>query len=83
MVKKFSLKVNDSKTEVCIFHKKSKTVVNIELNGCVIKSKDSIKILEMTFDANQNWENQITNSTKKCKQITLCFESNQIVFHPQ
>jgi hypothetical protein len=60
--------VNDSKTEVCIFHRKIKTEIEIELDGFQIKSKQSIKILGMTFDSHLSWDEQINLSIRNANR---------------
>jgi hypothetical protein len=84
-LKSSGLKVNDSKTEVCIFHRKTKTVVVIELDGCLIKSKQKISKLGMVFDCQLNWDEQINNSIRNAnrslfalKVIKNYFNKNEI-----
>jgi hypothetical protein len=67
-LKSSGLKVNDSKTEVCIFYRKIKTEIEIELDGFQIKSKQNIKILGMIFDSHMTWDEQINNSIKNANR---------------
>ena len=63
-LKMSGLKVNELKTEVCIFHRKEKIEVEIDLDGYLIKSKETISILGMTFDCHLDWNVQINNAVK-------------------
>ena len=80
---KFSgLKVNDSKTEVCVFHRKEKIIVDIDLDGHLIKSTETIKILGMTFDCHLNWDIQINNSVKNANKSLFALRVIKIFFTP-
>jgi hypothetical protein len=67
-LKSSGLKVNDSKTELCIFHRKTRVQIEIELGGCMIQSKENISILGMTFDCQLRWDEQINNSIKNANR---------------
>ena len=43
------MKINESKTELCLFYKKDQLPVVINLNGVNIRSTDSINILGVLF----------------------------------
>ena len=62
------LKVNESKTELCLFHRKDQLPIEIEINNTKLISKNSINVLGITFDSKMNWQNQIENVITKAKK---------------
>jgi hypothetical protein len=74
--------VNDSKTEVCIFHRRDKIELEIELDGFLIKSKQSINILGMTFDCHLDWEEQINKSIKNANKSLFALKDIKNYFTP-
>ena len=48
-IKKSGLKVNESKTELCLFHGNSKPQIMVEVNGEQITSKPSINVLGFDY----------------------------------
>ena len=62
------LKVNESKTELCLFHRKDQLPIQITLNNEVIVSKSSMNVLGVEFDCKLNWQTQISNSITKSKK---------------
>jgi hypothetical protein len=81
-LKSSGLKVNDSKTEVCVFHRKEKIIIDIVLDGHLIKSTETIKILGMTFDCNLNWDIQINNSVKNANKSLFALRVIKNYFTP-
>ena len=57
------LKVNDSKTELCLFHRKDQPPVSININNSktILASKDHIIVLGIIFDGKMQWYNQVQN----------------------
>ena len=62
------LKVNDSKTELCKFHKTDTSQVEIILNNIVIKSQNSINVLGVEFDSKLNWTPQVNKTIIKANK---------------
>ena len=62
------LKVNESKTELCLFHRKDQLPIEIDINNTKLISKNSINVLGITFDSKMNWQNQIENVITKAKK---------------
>ena len=54
------LMVNESMTEVCVFHKNDPPVVKIRVCDSVVKSKKSVNVLRVMFDCKLNWKYQIS-----------------------
>ena len=50
-LKDSGLKVNDAKTEICLFHKSDVRVINLEINGITITSKLNMNVLGIIFDS--------------------------------
>ena len=64
------LKVNELKTELCLFHRKDQPPVQITVNESIIISKDQIKVLGIVFDSKMQWHYQIQNTINKSKKST-------------
>ena len=50
-LKKSGLKVNEAKTEVCLFHRSIEAQINLSINGSIIKSSNSMNVLGVIFDS--------------------------------
>ena len=57
--------VNESKTDLCIFHSKDCPPVVIELNGGFLISKKKINVFGVTFDSKLQWVEQVALATSK------------------
>ena len=64
-LKKSGLKINDQKTEICIFHRKEKASATIKINNNDIKTSNQITILGIIFDSNLTWDLQYNNAIKE------------------
>ena len=62
------LVVNESKTEICLFHKKDQPSVNIRIDNVLIKSKKSMNVLGVVFDSKLTWNDQIAHCISKAKK---------------
>ena len=62
------LKVNDEKTEICLFSRKDTPPVKISLNGTVLTSKTHMKVLGVHFDTKLNWQLQTQMAITKAKK---------------
>jgi hypothetical protein len=67
-LKESGLKVNESKTEVCLFHQLDCQKITLTINNTPINSIDAIKVLEVAFDSKLNWYKLVNNSLKKAKK---------------
>ena len=61
------LKVNDSKTEICLFHRKDHPPISLNLNGNNLKSKDSMNVLGVAFNCKLNWQIQVQKTITKAE----------------
>ena len=67
-LKDSGLKVNEQKTEVCLFHRLDCHQITLRINDNEIKSQNSMNVLGVTFDSKLNWSTHINNSVKKAKK---------------
>ena len=58
------LKVNPSKTELCIFHKNSEIKTFVNVNGVMVESGNSINVLGVEFDSKLQWCRHVSNTIK-------------------
>ena len=70
-LKKSGLKINDQKTEICIFHRKEKASATININNNEIKTSNQITILGLIFDSNLTWDPQYNKAIKEAN-YNLC-----------
>ena len=62
------LKVNESKTELCLFYKLDVAPVTLNISGNVISSKTSMGVLGVIFDSKLQWVQHIASAIKKANQ---------------
>ena len=67
-LRKSGLKVNESKTELCLFFKRDTPPVEIILNNVSVKSKTSMNVLGVCFDSKLTWSKHIANTIHKANQ---------------
>jgi hypothetical protein len=56
------LKVNEKKTELCIFHRNGNTDGNLLIDNDLITSKNEINVLGITFDSKLQWSSQVSRA---------------------
>ena len=59
------LKINESKTEVCIFHRSNSNIINITINNSQISTTNTMNILGILFDSQLKWNQQYSKATKE------------------
>ena len=59
------LKVNESKTEVCLFYKKDCQPIAIKVGNATIISKNTIGVLGVIFYSRLQWVKHITKAVTK------------------
>ena len=62
------MKVNESKTELCLFHHKDTTPIIISINGVDVMSKTHMGVLGVIFDQKLQWGDQITSCLSKANK---------------
>jgi hypothetical protein len=73
-LKESGLKVNESKTELCIFHRNEKQRKTIMIGENEIKSGQSMIILGLVFEENLNWKKQIENAISGANQVLFAIK---------
>ena len=63
-LKDSGLKVNESKTELCVFHRNKNTEGHLLIDNTVIISRDEINVLGLTFDSKLSWSPHISRAIK-------------------
>ncbi len=67
-MKKYSLKVNDSKTELCFFYKHDTVPVTMKINGNYISSITKMNALGVLFDMKLTWHPHVSNTIIKASK---------------
>ena len=65
------MKVNSDKTELCLFCNKDIKSYSIVNDGCVVKSKNTLKVLGVKFDSKLQWSTHIEELLVKCRRTLL------------
>ena len=61
------MKVNEAKTEICVFHRMDCRQISMTINQIPIKSVNSMNVLGVQFDTKMNWSQQVNKCVKKAK----------------
>ena len=85
-LKDSGLKVNETKTELCIFHRNENTVGKLEIDNTEVPSKEEMNVLGLTFDSKLSWAPQIARTIKNAntslqaiKMIKKYFKTEEII----
>ena len=74
-MKDSGLKVNDGKTETCLFYRKDTPALTLTINNANVITKNEINVLGVTFDSKLTWQTHtqmaITKSKKALQAIRL------------
>ena len=62
-----SLKVNDSKTQLCFFHRKDHPPILITILNETLTSRDKMNALGIMFNSTLQWHYQLQNAINKSK----------------
>ena len=81
-LKKSGLKVNESKTEMCLFHRNDAAPIQITVNNAIIKSKPFMNVLGVIFDCKLQWHEQTAAIIKKSKRALYCIKLIKNYFTP-
>lgn len=66
-LKDSGLKVNENKTEVCVFHRMDCRPITLTINQISITSLTTMNVLGVQFDTKMNWSNHVSKCIKKAK----------------
>ena len=85
-LKKSGMKVNQSKTELCLFYKRDCAPIDIVLNETKTTSKSVINVLGVLFDCKVQWNHHVSNTIRKSQKalnaikiIRKYFNSNELL----
>jgi hypothetical protein len=73
------LRVNESKTELWLFHWLDQPCIAINLFNSVIKRKKSMIVLEVTFDSKLQWSAQVSHSILKTNRSLSAIKLIKII----
>ena len=84
-MKMSGLKINISKTEICVFHRRNIVQIEMELDGTMVMSKRTMNVLGITFDSNLKWKDHVEKAIKESnsslyaiKMIRKYFNTDEI-----
>ncbi len=85
-LRKSGLKVNQEKTDLCLFYKHDTAPVTIRLGDSLIRSKSEINVLGILFDSKLQWSNHVSKAISKAnralnaiKLISKYFATNELL----
>ena len=67
-LKDSGLKINENKTELCLFHRNDHAPITITINNTNITSKPSMNVLGVQFDSKLSWSNHVNKTINKAKR---------------
>ena len=67
-LKSSGLKVNESKTELCLFYRKDTPPVEITINNVIIRSMQNMNVLGVIFDSKLTWSKHISTQINKANK---------------
>ena len=77
------LLVNESKTEVCLFHKNDQPKIFITIQNVRIESKKEMNVLGVIFDCKLTWGPQVANAICKAKKALFALRLLRKFFNEQ
>ena len=76
------LKVNEAKTEICLFSRSNVEPVEISVSGQEVQSKTQINVLGIIFDSKLQWGPQIASALKKSSKALNAIRLIKRFFDP-
>ena len=64
-LKDSGLKVNDNKTELCLFQRNPHGSITLSLNEVTLTSKQQMNVLGVIFDSRLQWNDHVAQTIKK------------------
>ena len=62
------LKINEAKTEACIFSRADIAAIDISVNGVHVRIINVINVLGVLFDSKLRWEPQVQRTVQKAEK---------------
>ncbi len=85
-LQKSGLKVNNEKTDMCLFYKHDTTPVIVKVGELSIRSKKEINVLGVTLDSKLQWSSHVANAIQKSskslnaiKLLVKYFNKNELL----
>ena len=82
-LKDSGMKVNESKTDLCLFHRGDSTPISLNLYGKIVTSNKKINVLGVIFDSKFQWADQISNCINKSMKALNAIRLIKKNFHAQ
>ena len=73
--------VNESKTEICLFHRHDKPLIQIKIQNVTVTSKKSMNVLGVIFDSKLTWNAHIASAIAKAKKALFALRSLKKFFN--
>jgi hypothetical protein len=80
-LKNAGMKVNESKTVLCIFYHKDVLTRTITLQQSTIKSTKTIKVLGVIFDCKMDWKTHVSHVISKCRNTVYALKQIRLYFN--
>ena len=77
------LKVNENKTEICLFHRLDVRSVSVNVGANQITSSSTMNVLGVSFDSKMQWSSQVSNTIKKAKSALHAISIIKKYFNPK
>ena len=68
------LKVNEAKTEMCLFHRNDTRTITLQINNSRVTSTPQINVLGVIFDSKMQWNEQVSKTIKKANKALLAIK---------
>ena len=81
-LKDSGLKVNENKTEMCLFHRNPHEPINLTFNGVTLISKQQMNVLGVDFDSRLQWNEHVARIIKKTESALHCIRQIKYFFTP-
>ena len=84
-MKASGLKVNEDKTELCLFYRTMPPMITLQIGNQTVSTTTFMNVLGVTFDATMKWSHQVELVLKKAnsakfaiKMIAKFFNKNEL-----
>ena len=57
--------VSESKTDLCLFHRRDTTPIVLNLNDVILTSNKTINVLGVIFDSKMQWADHVAHTIKR------------------
>ena len=81
-LKDSGLKVNESKTELCLFHRNPHELISLIFNGVTLTSKHHMNVLGVVFDSRLQWNEHVAQTIRKTNSALHCVKQIKYYFNP-